>query len=86
MTSRSPNGHQSSSHKNQGSGSSPCGSAVTKPTNIHEDAGLIPGLGQRVKDLVLLWLWPRPATLAPIQALAWERPYATRAALKKQTK
>ena len=26
---------------------------LTNPTRIHEDAGLIPGLGQSVKDLVL---------------------------------
>ena len=31
-----------------------CGSAVMNPTNIHEDSDLIPGLDQRVKDLVLL--------------------------------
>ena len=31
-------------------GSSHCGSAVTKPVSIHEDAGLIPGLAQWVKD------------------------------------
>ena len=31
-----------------------CGTAETNPTSIHEDVGLIPGLTQQVKDLVLL--------------------------------
>ena len=35
-------------------GYSHCGSVVMNPTRIHEGAGSIPGLAQRVKDLVLL--------------------------------
>ena len=27
-------------------------------------------------DLVLLWLWHRPAAITPIRPLAWELPYA----------
>ena len=34
-------------------------------------------------DLVLLWLWCRPVTTAPIRPLAWEPPYASGAALEK---
>ena len=65
-------------------------------TNIHEDVRMIPGLPQRVKDLVcgvgrrsgsdtvLQSSWGRPAVTAPIQPLAWELPCATGAALKKR--
>jgi len=35
-------------------------------------------------DLALLWLWCRPAAVAPIRPLAWEPPYAMGAALKRQ--
>ena len=44
------------------------------------------GFAQWVKDLVLLWLWCRPANTALIQPLAWEPPYAANAALKKLKK
>ena len=37
-------------------------------------------------DPVLLWLWHRPATTAPIGPLAWEPPYAMGAALKRKKK
>ena len=37
-------------------------------------------------DLVLLWLWGRPAAVALIQPLAWKLRYATGASLKKKKK
>ena len=44
------------------------------------------GVGRRHgADLVLLWLWHKPAATAPIWPLAWELPHALGAALKRQT-
>ena len=37
-------------------------------------------------DPELLWLWHRPAAIAPILPLAWEHPYAVGAARKKERK
>ena len=37
-------------------------------------------------DLMLLWLWCRPATADPIWPLAWEPPYAVGAAVKRPKK
>ena len=37
-------------------------------------------------DPTLLWLWHRPAAVAPIGPLAWELPYAANAALKGKKK
>ena len=35
---------------------------------------------RRGSDPALLWLWHRPAAIAPIRPLAWEPPYAAGAA------
>ena len=67
-------------------GSSRRGAEETNLTRNHEDSDLIPGLPQWVKNLALLWLWCRPAAVASIRPLAWEPPYATKAALKNQNK
>ena len=37
-------------------------------------------------DPAWLWLWWRPAAIAPIRPLAWEPAYAVGAALKKREK
>jgi len=56
------------------------GATETNPTRNHEVVSEIPGPSQWVKDLTLLWLWHRPAVVAPIRPLAWEPPYAAGAA------
>jgi len=87
--------------KHERSWSSHCGLAVTNPTSIHKDKGLIPGLTQgsessiavscgvgckHSSDPVLLWLWHTLAAAAPIQPLAWELPHAIPGALKTKKK
>ena len=43
------------------------------------------GVGRRLGlDLVLLWLWCKPAPIALTRPLAWEPPYAVGVALKRQ--
>ena len=55
-------------------------------TRMRENVGLIPGLAQWIKDLVLLWLWHRPAAAVPIQPLAWKLPYAAGVAIIRKKK
>ena len=82
------------------SGSFCSGSAVTNGTSMHKDMGLIHSLIQWVSDPaspmscgvgrrcswgpMLLQLLCRPAAAALIRPLAWEFPYATSIALKRQ--
>ena len=45
------------------------------------------GVGRRhISDLALLWLWCRPAAVAPIRPLAWESLHDVDAAKKKPHK
>ena len=45
------------------------------------------GVGcRRGLDLAWLWLWRRPAAIAPIGPLAWEPPHAAGVAIKRQKK
>jgi len=37
-------------------------------------------------DMMLLWLWHRPAATSPIQPLAWDPPYATSVDLESKKK
>ena len=64
---------------------------------VHEDVASLPGLRIRCccelwcrsrwgLGLALLWLWCRPAAVALLCPLAWERPYAVGAVLKRQKK
>ena len=47
------------------------GSGVAVSCGVYRRRGL---------DPTLLWLWRRPAAIAPIRPLAWELPYAAGAA------
>ena len=77
--------------------SCPCGAVVTNSTYAQWGSGFNPwphsvgsrssvavscSVGHRqCSDLVLLWLWRRPAAAGLIWLLAWELPYATGVAL-----
>ena len=45
------------------------------------------GVGRRCGlDTVLLWLWHKPAAVAPIRPLVWDHPYAVAVTLKRKKK
>ena len=52
-------------------------------TRDHDVAGSIATLAQWVEDPPLLRLWCRLAATPLIRPLAWEHPYAARAAIEK---
>ena len=53
------------------------GSGVAMSSGVGRGCGL---------DPMLLWLWRRPAAVAPTGPLAWEPPYAAGVALKRKEK
>ena len=55
------------------------------PRSVAEGSGVTVshGVGHS-SDLMLLWLWCRPAAAAPIRPLAWELPCASGAVLKSK--
>ena len=59
---------------------------LANPTRNHEVSGSIPGLAQRIKNPVLLWLWCRPVAMALIRPLAWEPPCTTGSGPRKGKK
>jgi len=63
----------------------PC-PAPAWPPSVGKDPALSQAAVWVGIDLALLWLWCRLAAIALIQPLAWELPYATGVALKRQKK
>ena len=56
-------------------------------SGLGSGAAMSCGVGCRCGlDPSLLWLWYRPAAIAPIHPLTWELPYAAGVALKTKTK